>query len=88
MLNKFAKELRTENDGLRVIAHEIKEDTIGSNLKKFMSDEVDLGGDIGDIGFIVIGNKERQVQEFLGKIRANFRLVFQIPISIRFKRLT
>ena len=32
-------------------------------------------GDVGDFGFIVIGDKERQVQEVLGKIRANFRLV-------------
>jgi len=72
VLNKFAKELRTENDGLRVIAHEIKEEAIENNLKKFISAQADLGGDIGDLGFIVIGNKERQVQEFLGKIRANF----------------
>ena len=67
-----------------VINYEIKQD-IANNLKKFVpSEETDLKGDVDDFGFIVIGDKERQVQEVLGKIRASFRLVgFKSSPSLR-----
>ena len=74
-MNKLVKEVKTSNGGPIVISYEIKQD-IADNLKKFLpAEETDLKGDVGDFGFIVIGDKERQVQEVLGKIRANFRLV-------------
>ena len=74
-MNKLIKEVKTSNGGPIVISYEIKQD-IADNLKKFVpTEETDLKGDVGDFGFIVIGDKERQVQEVLGKIRANFRLV-------------
>ena len=74
-LNKLIKEVKTSNGGPIVISYEIKQD-IADNLKKFVpTEEADLKGDVGDFGFIVIGDRERQVQEVLGKIRANFRLV-------------
>jgi aspartyl-tRNA synthetase len=71
-MNKLFKEVKTSNGGPIVISYEIKQD-IADNLKKFFpAEETDLKGDVGDFGFIVIGDKERQVQEVLGKIRANF----------------
>ena len=86
-MNKLAKEVKTSNGGPIVISYEIKPD-IADNLKKFVpTEEIDLKGDLGDFGFIVIGDKERQVQEVLGKIRANFRLVDfkSSPFTLHFK---
>ena len=83
-MNKLVKEVKTSNGGPIVISYEIKPD-IADNLKKFFpAEETDLKGDVGDFGFIVIGDKERQVQEVLGKIRASFRLVgFKSSPSLR-----
>ena len=83
-MNKLVKEVKTSNGGPIVISHEIKPD-IADNFKKFFpTEETDLKGDVGDFGFIVIGDKERQVQEVLGKIRASFRLVgFKSSPSLR-----
>ena len=75
-MNKLVKEEKSSNEGPIVISYEIKED-IAENVKKFIPAEADLKGDIGDLGFIVIGDKERQVQEALGKLRANFRQFVQ-----------